>query len=76
VERFVSAKYTGHENGLDQCDKHHQDLYFGDDVKPGITTRILIMEDTLKTLKSYARWGVIFIAGILLTAILRLVIKT
>lgn len=34
------------------------------------------MEDTLKTLKSYARWGVIFIAGILLTAILRLVIKT
>jgi hypothetical protein len=54
--------------------RHEQDLYRGNG-KPGLTTRVLALEETMKDIKFYARWLLIFVGGILLTAIANLVIK-
>ena len=64
------------ENGeLSQCDKHHQDLYFGrDENNPGLTTRVLLLEKTMKTLEFYGRWALLLLLGAFLTGIANLVI--
>jgi hypothetical protein len=53
--------------------KHDQDLYFGNG-KPGLTTRMLLVENTCKAISYYAKWAVIFLGGILLTALAHLII--
>jgi hypothetical protein len=58
-----------------QCDKHHRDLYFGDEHRPGLTTRVLVMENTVNSFKFYARWLLLLVGGIFATAVAGLVIK-
>lgn len=60
----MSARYNHQNNGESQCDRHHQDLYFGDDNRPGITTRILMMEKTMESFKYYFRAIVVLLIGL------------
>lgn len=53
--------------------RHEQDLYRGNG-KPGLTTRVLALEEAMKSIQFYGRWLLIFVGGILLTAIANLVI--
>ena len=54
--------------------KHDDDLYKGNG-KPGITTRLALVESTVDSIKYYARWILVSVLGILVVAILNLVIK-
>jgi hypothetical protein len=54
--------------------QHDKDLYHGNG-KPGLTTRVLALEDAMKSIQFYGRWLLVFVGGILLTAIANLVIK-
>jgi len=54
--------------------KLEQDMWFGNG-KPGITTRVLILEDAMKSIQFYGRWILVTVAGILIAAIINLVIK-
>jgi hypothetical protein len=54
--------------------KHEQDLYRGNGL-PGLTTRVLTLENAMKSIQFYGRWLLIFLGGILLTAIANLVVK-
>lgn len=54
--------------------RHEQDLYRGNG-KPGLTTRVLALEDAMKQIHFYGRWLLVFVAGILVTAIVNLVLK-
>ncbi len=58
-----------------QCDRHEQDLYRGDCTMHGITTRVLVLEQSMESILFYMRWMLVTTAGILVTAIVRLVIK-
>lgn len=49
-------------------------MWFGNG-KPGITTRVLILEDAMKSIQFYGRWILVTVAGILIAAIINLVIK-
>ena len=50
------------------------DMYYGNG-KPGITTRILIMEKTLESIERIGRWMLAGIGLILLTALMNLIVK-
>ena len=54
--------------------QHTKDLYFGNG-KPGLTTRVLVLEDAVKTIHFYGRWLLLTAMGILVVAVLDLVIK-
>lgn len=60
---------------LDQCDKHHKDLYYGDENHPGITTGLLLVEKTTAAIVSYGRWILLLLGGVLVTSIMHLVVK-
>jgi hypothetical protein len=59
----------------DQCDRHEKDLYRGDNRKPGITTRLEIVENNVNTIKFYGRWMLLLLGGIFGTALAGLVMK-
>lgn len=54
--------------------QHSKDLYFGNG-KPGLTTRVLVVEDAVKSIQFYGRWLLLTCAGILVVAVLDLVVK-
>lgn len=54
--------------------KLEKDIYFGNG-KPGLTTRVLMLEDAMKSIQFYARWLLVTVAGILVVAIVNLVVK-
>lgn len=54
--------------------QHAKDLYFGNGL-PGLTTRVLVLEKSMKTIHFYGRSLLVTALGILLVAILDLVIK-
>lgn len=54
--------------------KLEKDIWFGNG-KPGLTTRVLMLEDAMKSIQFYARWLLVTVAGILVVAIVDLVIK-
>lgn len=54
--------------------QHRKDLYIGNG-KPGLTTRVLILEDAMKSIQFYGRWLLLTCAGILIVAVLDLVVK-
>lgn len=58
-----------------QCDKHHNDLYFGDIERPGLTTRVLVLESSMNAIKFYARWGLLLVGGIFVTSVIGLLVK-
>jgi hypothetical protein len=59
---------------MEQCDKHHKDLYYGDEYHPGLATRVLLMENTIKTIQFYGRWALVLLLGAFLTGVLNLVL--
>ena len=58
-----------------QCDHHHRDLYFGDEKAPGLVTRVLILENTMKSIELYGRWALLLLGGAFLTGLANLVMK-
>lgn len=54
--------------------QHSKDLYFGNGL-PGLTTRVLVLEKSMRTIHFYGRSLLVTALGILLVAILDLVIK-
>lgn len=54
--------------------KHDADLYHGNG-KPGLTTRVLVLEEAMKSIHFYGRWLLVTVAGILVVAIVNLVLK-
>jgi hypothetical protein len=55
--------------------QHEKDLYHGDEKLPGITTRVLLLEGTMATIKFYGRWLIVMLGGILVTSVMRLVMN-
>lgn len=43
--------------------------------RPGMTTRVLMLEDAMKSIHFYGRWLLVTVAGILVVAIVDLVVK-
>jgi len=54
--------------------KHDKDLYVGNG-KPGITTRMALVESTVESIRFYARWIMLTVLGIFVVAIVGLVIR-
>lgn len=54
--------------------QHTKDLYFGNG-KPGLTTRVLVLENSMQTIHFYGRRILVTLLCILVVAILDLVIK-
>lgn len=50
------------------------DMYYGNG-KPGLTTRVLMMEKTLDSIERIGRWILAGIGLILLTALMNLILK-
>jgi hypothetical protein len=56
------------------ANRHDQDLYRGNG-KPGLTTRMNRVEDSVEAIKFYCRWALLLVAGTFIAAILNLVLK-
>jgi hypothetical protein len=54
--------------------KHDKDLYVGNG-KPGLTARVLLLEEAMAAIRFYGRWLLVTLGGILVVTILNLVIK-
>lgn len=54
--------------------QHTKDLYLGNG-KPGLTTRVLVLETSMQTIHFYGRRILLTLLGILVVAVLDLIIK-
>jgi hypothetical protein len=57
--------------------RHDQILLTGEPGSklPGLTTRMAMVEETTNAIKFYARWLVLLVGGIFVTAVIGLVLK-
>ena len=57
---------------MEQCDRHHRDLYYGDEQNPGLTTRVLLVERAIKNIQFYGRWALLLLLGAFVTGLANL----
>jgi len=57
-----------------RLNKLEKDMWIGNG-RPGMTTRVLMLEDAMKSIHFYGRWLLVTVAGILVVAIVDLVVK-